>query len=140
VLVETNAYFAVRSDEMTPEAMAAGIGADPTRVMRRGERGADPILPATNAWMLDSGLGRDEPLWRHLQALHLLVEPVTAAIAVLCAGDPAPSLIIVRSFRAGDGEADLGFWLDDSWMAVLRATGAHLDVDEYDHTANYSTK
>jgi hypothetical protein len=62
------------------------------------------------------------------------VAPVSGGIAELCQGEPAAFLRIVRKFfRAGD-QADLGFWLDEPWLAILRQTGAQLDVDEYDYT------
>lgn len=73
------------------------------------------------------------PLWRHLEALRELVAPVSDRIAELCQGEPTAVLQVVREFSPADEEADLGFWLDEPWLAILEQTGARLDVDEYDY-------
>jgi hypothetical protein len=132
--VETRAYFAVRSDELSPEELAARIGLTPSSVMTKAAKGVSPPRPPTNAWELDSGLDLHAPLWQHLEALVALVTPVVARISELCRGEPTASLNIVRRFYP-EGEADLGFWLDEPWLAILRQTGADLDVDEYDYTS-----
>jgi hypothetical protein len=87
-----------------------------------------------NAWKLDSGLGLSAPTWDHLEALCALVTPVSGPIAELCQGEPRASLATVRKFFPALGEASLGLWIDEPWMAILRETGAGLDVDEYDYT------
>ena len=60
--------------------------------------------------------------------------PVSGRISELCQGEPAAFLRVVRKFFAAEEQADLGFWLDEPWLAILRQTGAELDVDEYDFT------
>jgi hypothetical protein len=132
--VETRAYFAVCTDELSPDELTARIGLTPSSVMTKAAKRASPPRPATNAWQLDSGLDRHAPVWEHLEALCVLVTPVTARIAELCRGEPTASLAIVRKFFPAFGEASLGFWLDEPWLAILRQTGAGLDVDEYDYT------
>jgi Domain of unknown function (DUF4279) len=133
--VNTRAYFAVYSVELSPEELTARIGLTPTSVMTKAARRANPPRPATNAWKLDSGLDSHAPVWDHLQALCALVTPVTARIAELCQGEPTASLAIVRKFLPAVGEARLGLWLDEPWLAILWQTGAGLDVDEYDYTS-----
>jgi Domain of unknown function (DUF4279) len=133
--VETRAYFAVRSDELSPEELAARIGATPSSVMTKAAKRVSPPRPATNAWKLDSGLDLDAPLWQHLEALRALVTPVVAQVSELCQGEPTACLQIVRKFYPAADGADLGFWLDEPWLAILRQTGADLDVDEYDYSS-----
>jgi Domain of unknown function (DUF4279) len=136
VQVDTRAYFAVVSDLLSVEVLVARIGAEPTRAVVAGERRAWPPLPAANHWTIDSGLGKAEPLWRHLEALRQRVEPLAAPIGLLCADEPGAALRIVREFQPGDEQADLGFWLDEGWLDLLRRTGAVVDVDEYDYTSS----
>jgi len=135
VRVETRAYFIVFSDELSPEELTARIGITPSSVKTKAAKSASPPRPVTNVWKLDSGLDRQAPTWDHLEALCALVTPVTARISELCEGEPTASLKIVREFYPAVGEARLGFWLDEPWLAILRQTGAHLDVDEYDYTS-----
>jgi Domain of unknown function (DUF4279) len=135
VRVETRAYFIVFSDELSPEDLTARIGLTPSSVMTKAAKRASPPRPVTNAWKLDSGLDRQAPTWDHLEALCALVTPATARISELCGGEPKASLKIVREFFPAVGEARLGFWLGEPWLAILRQTCADLDVDEYDYTS-----
>jgi hypothetical protein len=134
--VQTRVYFAVRSDVLGLEELETRIGMRPTFVTRRASKRIDPPIPSVNAWNVDSALSPSVPLWKHLEALRELIEPVSGRIAELCQGEPTACLQIVREFFPDDGEADLGFWLDEQWLAIISRTGAHLDVDEYDYTAD----
>lgn len=131
--VETRAYFAVHSDVHSPEDLEARIGMSASSVMRKAARHVDPPRPPVNAWNIDSPLGPSAALWEHLEALHEVVAPVSSRIAEICRGEPTACLQIVRKFFPSDGEADLGFRLDEPWLAIIRQTGAHIDVDEYDY-------
>lgn len=131
--VQTRAYFSVTSDELSPHELAARIGMLPSSVMTKASKRLEPPMPTANAWQLDSGLGPAAPLWRHLEALREVVAPLSDRIAELCQGEPTAALQIVRRFSPADEEADLGFWLDELWLAILQQTGAQLDVDEYDY-------
>lgn len=133
--VSTRVYFAVRSDALSPEELAARIGMPPSSVTRKASAHADPPRPAVNAWKVDSPLSASAPLWQHLEALYKVIAPASGAIAEVCRGEPDACLQIVREFFPAGGEADLGFWLDESWLAVIRQTGALIDVDEYDYAA-----
>lgn len=132
--VQTRACFSVTSDELSPHELSARIGMQPSSVMTKASKRLDPPVPTTNAWEIDSGLEPAAPLWRHLEALREVVAPLSDRIAELCQGEPTAVLQIVRKFFPADEEADLGFWLDESWLAILQQTGAQLDVDEYDYT------
>jgi hypothetical protein len=131
--VQTRAYFSVVSDELSPDELSVRIGMQPSSVMTKAGKRLDHPVPKTNAWEIDSGLEPGAPLWRHLEALREVVAPLSDQIAELCQGEPTAVLRIVRKFSPADEEADLGFWLDESWLAILQQTGAQLDVDEYDY-------
>ena len=131
--VQTRAYFAVISDELSPDELTVCLGTQPSSAMEKASKHLDPPVPTANAWQIDSGLDRGAPLWQHLEALHELITPVIDRIAELCKGEPSAFLRIVREFSPADEQADLGFWLDGPWLAILGQTGAQLDVDEYDH-------
>jgi hypothetical protein len=132
--VETRVYFAVASDELSPGQMAEKIGLAPSSILKKASKGLAPMRPATNAWMIDSGLNQTDPLMDHLEALLTLIAPVADTIAELCKGEPIARLEIVREFRPSRGEADMGFALDERWLQVISQTGAFVDIDEYDFT------
>lgn len=132
--VKTRVYFSVGSDSWSPEELEARIGMAPTSVMRKASKRVDPPVPASNAWKLDSTADPFTPLWQHLENLRGSIAPVVGKIADVCRGEPTACLQIVREFRPSDEEADLGFWIDESWLAIIGQTGASLDVDEYDYT------
>ena len=60
--------------------------------------------------------------------------PASGRISEVCPGEPAAFLRVIQKFFRAEDQADLGFWLDEPWLAILRQTGAQLDVDEYDFT------
>jgi hypothetical protein len=134
--VETRVYFAVASDLLSPAQLTDMIGREPSSVRERGSRRADPPIPTTNTWQLDSGLDRRTALPEHLAALLTLIAPALAAIVKLCQGEPIAVLRIVREFYPAHEEADLGFALDHDWVGVISQTGAVVDLDEYDLTAD----
>lgn len=134
--VRTRVYFAVVSDLLTADELAARIGTQPTSVMTKASRQIDPPVPTANAWKIDSGLDPGAPLWQHLEALRELVAPASGRISELCKGEPTAALQIVREFSLSEEQADLGFWHGQPWLAILQQTGAQLDVDEYDFTVD----
>jgi Domain of unknown function (DUF4279) len=139
VQVESRVYFAVASDALNPGQLADKIGLAPSAVSEKAPRRGVPQTPATNSWRLDSGLDRTASVEDHLEALLVLIAPVAASIGELCKGEPVARLEIVREFRPRDGEADLGFALDERWLEVISQTGAFVDIDEYDLTAKASS-
>jgi hypothetical protein len=132
--VQTQVRFDVVSDVLGPEELEVRIGLPPSKVARKASKQPDPPRPAANAWKIDSGLDPGAPLWQHLEALREVVAPVSGKISELCQGEPTAFLRIVRKFFRAEDQADLGFWLDEPWLAILMQTGAQLDVDEYDFT------
>lgn len=108
----------------------------PSSVTRKAAAPAGPPQPAVNAWKIDSPLSASAPLWQHLEALYEVIAPASGAIAEVCRGEPQACLQIVREFFLAGDEADLGFWLDEPWLAIIRQTGALIDIDEYDYTAS----
>lgn len=134
--VSTRVSFAVRSDGLSPEELQARIGLPPSSAVRKGARLADPPRPSVNAWKIDSPLSPSAPLWQHLEALYKAIAPAVDAISDVCRAEPRACLQIVREFSPADDKADLGFWIDEPWLAVIRQTGAVIDVDEYDYTTS----
>lgn len=132
--VQTQVHFDVVSDALSPEELEARIGMPPSSIMRKASKHLDPPRPTANAWEIGSGLDPGAPLWQHLESLREVVAPACGRIAELCQGEPTAFLRIVRKFFQAEDQADLGFWLDEPWLAILRQTGAQLDVDEYDFT------
>ena len=108
----------------------------PSSVMTKASKRLDPPAPVANAWELDSGLTQDAPAWQHLEALRERITPATSRISQLCQEEPIAVLQVVRKFSPSDEQADLGFWLDEPWLAILQQTRAQLDVDEYDFTVD----
>ncbi|GAA2820021.1 DUF4279 domain-containing protein [Streptomyces showdoensis] len=150
-------YFALSSRRITPQEIteALGIAPDETRVHNPRRLPADPAQPFRQSWKVvcrEPGLRVDEQIAHVLDRLR----PQTARIAELMkrfnAGDDDPDqglearLEVVRYFNDTEqqGEAVLpddqdepnlfGWWLDREAIAFLAATGAYLDVDEYDLT------
>jgi hypothetical protein len=135
--VRTRVCFAVRSTVLTPEDLQARIGMSPSSVTRKAARDVAPPRPAVNAWKIDSPLSPSAPLWQHMEALRELIAPASGKISAICQGEPAACLQIIREFFPADDEADLGFWLDEPWLAIIRQTSAVVDVDEYDYCAGH---
>ncbi len=134
--VETRVYFAVASDELSPEQMTDRIGLTPSSTTVTATRKSTPPIPVTNTWKLESGLDSGTQLNDHLDALLTIVAPLAGRISDLCKnGEAVAWLEIVRKFGASPEDADLGFVLDSRWLEVLRQTGAFVDVDEYDFIA-----
>lgn len=131
--VETSVYFAVYSDVLGPEEMQSRIGAPPAPGARKAPRPTDPPVPVASAWKVASSLNPSAPLRQHLEDLRVAVAPVSGKIAEVCRREATACLHIVREFYPDTAEAELGFWLDDRWLAIISQTGARLDVDEYDY-------
>ncbi|MEV0648275.1 DUF4279 domain-containing protein [Phytomonospora sp. NPDC050363] len=143
-------YFAIKSETMPATEITARLGVEPDRFSVRGSRRADPPVPVCHSWQVrcdERGLRVDEQIDRVLARL----TPVTAKIAELCRepDEVAAVLEVVRFFEDEDGEDPkpqpaeenlvripdqhlLGWVLDRRVIEFLAATGAFLDVDEYD--------
>ncbi|MFB6523085.1 DUF4279 domain-containing protein [Streptomyces sp. NPDC056401] len=150
-------YFALTSRRITAQEITEALGIEPdeTRVHNPRRLPVDPAKPFSQSWMVvcrEPGLCVDEQVAHVLERLR----PQTERIAELMqqfnrvedeeeAGLEA-RLEVVRYFNddeqrdeAGQprerGERNLFGWaLDREAIAFLAATGAYLDVDEYDMT------
>ena len=123
------AYFAVRSASLDAAAIAARIGIAPDEIGVKDSR--RPGVPKYHAWKLCSSYGRrvDDQIAELMPRL----APARAAIAALVAEGHPASLQVVRYFGADDGEPGIVGWhLERAVIEFLAATGAEIDVDEYD--------
>ncbi|MCX5308148.1 DUF4279 domain-containing protein [Streptomyces sp. NBC_00160] len=147
--IDQYVYFALSSELTSAQEMTARLGVEPDETTVRGSRTIQPAIPVCHRWKTvcrEPSLRVDEQmacvlnrLRPHTDRIVELVgqlgqEPDTGNVAVL---------EIVRYFRdAGEpGQADLagkpnlfGWGLDRGALEFLAATGAVLDVDEYDMT------
>ncbi|MFF4424667.1 DUF4279 domain-containing protein [Streptomyces sp. NPDC001549] len=145
-------YFALSSERTSAQEMTARLGMEPDETTVRASRIIRPAIPVCHSWKIvcrEPGLRVDE------QVAHVLdrLRPHTDRIAELArqlSQEPEPGhaavLEIVRYFRDADepgkaGQADptgkpglFGWHLDRDALDFLAATGAVLDVDEYDMT------
>ncbi|MGS2645445.1 DUF4279 domain-containing protein [Streptosporangium sp. G12] len=150
-------YFALFSRYTSAEEMARWLGVEPDEVTVRGGRGAEPVRPVSHSWKIvcrEPDLRVDEQVSRVLDRLR----PHTGRIAELAgrlrAEDAEHGGAVFEVVRRLDGhEGDpprslsntvdpgsprepnlLGWHLDLDVLRFLTATGAALDVDEYDMT------
>ncbi|MFD6654447.1 DUF4279 domain-containing protein [Streptomyces parvus] len=142
-------YFALSSRRITAQEITdlLGIEPDETRVVNPRRLPADPAKPFCQVWQVvcrEPGLHVDEQIARVLSRLR----PITDRIAELMKqfntaedeGEPGleARLEVVRYFNDEQqerGEHNLFGWaLDREAIVFLAATGAYLDVDEYDMT------
>ncbi|MEU6493855.1 DUF4279 domain-containing protein [Streptomyces sp. NPDC046984] len=143
-------YFALSSSRTTAQEMTAWLGIEPDETTVRGSRRADsPPLPVTHRWKVvcrEPGLSVDELVARVLDRLGPHTDRIAELAARLAAEDEeygSAVLEVVRYFN--DDEAThgaaatvqpnlFGWHLDPDVLRFLAATGAALDVDEYDMT------
>lgn len=150
------AYFALFSRSTSATEMAAILGLEPDETTVRGSRRTEPkSIPVQHRWKIvcrEPGLRVDEQVARIIERL----TPHTAAIAALASRlhtedeESGAVLEVVRYFNdqeaeqhdrsATIGEAPnlFGWHLDREVLNFLQATGAVLDVDEYDMTPDYA--
>lgn len=136
--------------------MAAILGLEPDETTVRGSRIAGPnAIPVLHRWKIvcrEPALRVDEQITRVLERL----APHTATIAALASRldhvEPGPTAVleVVRCFndqeteqhRRSDAAAEapnlFGWHLGREVLDFLQATGAVLDVDEYDMTPDYA--
>jgi hypothetical protein len=137
------AYFALFSQHISADDMTSQLGITPDKVTVRGSRFTEPaVVPVDHSWMIecrDPGLRVDEQITRVLDRL----QPHTDRICDLTrhlASTGGAVLHVVRYFNDTDqaqpGAAEapnlFGWHLDRKILDFLSATGAELDVDEYD--------
>jgi hypothetical protein len=143
VQVDQYAYFALSSRSTSATEMTAVLGLEPDEFAIRGSRVTGPrAIPVLHRWKIvcrEPGLCVDQQIARILERL----APHTAAIAALAERlddeEPGPAAVleVVRYFNRQAGPEDpnlLGWHLGRDVLDFLQATGAVLDVDEYDMT------
>ncbi|MDX3099064.1 DUF4279 domain-containing protein [Streptomyces sp. ME19-03-3] len=142
------AYFALFSQHISADEMTSQLGITPDEVSVRGSRFTAPRpIPVSHRWMAvcrEPSLCVDEQITRILDRL----QPHTDRIADLAnrlAGNGGGAVLqVVRYFNDTDQDQPntsdapnlFGWHLDRNVLDFLIATGAELDVDEYDMTGD----
>ncbi|MFC7220765.1 DUF4279 domain-containing protein [Streptomyces polyrhachis] len=156
--VDQYAYFALSSYETSAAEMTAVLGLEPDEKVIRGSHTLEPnALPTTHRWKVvcrKPGLSVDEQIARVVERLTPHADAIAALARRLDAEGPqGPSAVlqVVRCFSTGSDQQDqprstdattdppnlFGWHLGRDTLDFLHATGAVLDVDEYDLTRNY---
>ncbi|MFJ4185153.1 DUF4279 domain-containing protein [Kitasatospora sp. NPDC089509] len=140
-------YFVLSSECTAADEITALLGIEPDETAVRGSRSTSPVvLPRCHRWKIvcnERGLRVDDQIACVIERLR----PHTAAIARLT-GRPdsdespwTPVLQVVRYFNddfeeepapASDEINLFGWHLDRDVLDFLLATGAEVDIDEYD--------
>lgn len=147
-------YFALFSRHTSAEEMARWLGIEPDETTVRGSRHTEPVRPISHKWAIvcrEPDLRVDEQVSRVLDRLR----PHTDRIAELAErlrtereGHGGAVLQVVRYLNGHEESPSsdamypespqepnpLGWHLDRDVLDFLTATGATLDVDEYDMT------
>ncbi|MFE5207197.1 DUF4279 domain-containing protein [Streptomyces sp. NPDC056600] len=141
------AYFALFSRHTSADAMTSRLGITPDEVRVRGSRCTEPaVLPVEHSWMIvcrEPGLRVDEQITRILDRLRPHSDRVRDLTRQLAGTGGGAVLQVVRHFDgagqdppgATDDPDIFGWHLDRGVLDFLSATGAELDVDEYDMTS-----
>ena len=159
MLVNQYVYFALFSRDTSAAEITAILGLEPDETRVRGSRMPEPdAIPVFHCWKVvcrEPGLRVDEQVARILERLAPHTEAIAALARRLDAEDRQGSgaaLEIVRHFNDEAGRKDhplrrdaqagapdlLGWHLSREVLEFLHATGAVLDVDEYDLTPDYA--
>ncbi|MEU1481230.1 DUF4279 domain-containing protein [Streptomyces sp. NPDC005760] len=138
------AYFALFSRHISADEMTSQLDITPDEVSVRGSRFTEPTaVPVNHSWMIacrEPGLRVDEQITRILDRLQPYEDRIRDLTQRLARTGGGAVLHIVRYFNDADpahpGTADapniFGWHLDREVLDFLSATGAELDVDEYD--------
>ncbi|NGO75747.1 DUF4279 domain-containing protein [Streptomyces sp. YC504] len=140
-------YFALVSARTTAQEMTDWLGIEPDEIVARGLRDPSIPLPASHRWKIvcrKPGLRVDEQIDRVVDRLRQRTGRIAELLVRLNAeeeGGTSAVLQVVRYFTAeepatltSDHPNLFGWHLDPEVLAFLAATGATLDVDEYDMT------
>ncbi|MCX5008846.1 DUF4279 domain-containing protein [Streptomyces sp. NBC_00638] len=144
-------YFALTSHRTSAQQITEWLGIEPDETTVRGSRSAEsPTVPVAHRWKIvcrDPGLRVDEQVGRVLERLRPHTDRIAEVAARLAAEDEEGSaavLQVVRCFNdedtpdadAPDRPDPFGWHLDRDALRFLTVTGAALDVDEYDMSAD----
>lgn len=137
-------YFALFSRHTPADAMTSRLGITPDEVTVRGSRLTEPTaVPVDHSWKVvcrEPGLRVDEQITRILDRLEPHRDRIGDLTRHLARTGGGAVLQIVRYFdatgQARPGAVDapslFGWHLDRETLDFLSATGAGLDIDEYD--------
>lgn len=140
------AYFALFSQHTSADDMTSQLGITPDEVTVRGSRFTEPaVVPVHHSWRVvcrEPGLRVDEQITRILDRLQPHTGCICDLTRHLARTGGGAVLHIVRYFHdtdqaqpdAADAPNLLGWHLDRKVLDFLSATGAELDIDEYDMT------
>ncbi|WHT21448.1 DUF4279 domain-containing protein [Crossiella sp. CA-258035] len=126
-------YFALKSTKLSAAQIADRLRMPPDEVMVMGSRDPERVRPRCHSWEIvrRSDESVDEQLEHIVDRLRPVREPL---IALVAEGNVVPVMQVVRYFRDDeDRHTPLGWHLDLPVLEFLVATGAELDVDEYDY-------
>lgn len=138
------AYFALFSRHVSASDMTSQLGITPDEVSVRGSRLTEPaVVPVHHSWRVvcrDPGLRVDEQITRVLDRLRPHTDRISDLAGRLAGTGGGAVLHVVRYFndtddaRSGADDAPnlFGWHLGRKVLDFLSATGAELDVDEYD--------
>lgn len=145
-------YFALSSERTTAQEMTGLLGIQPDETKVRGSRIVQPAIPVCHRWKVvcrEPGLRVDEQIAHVLDRLRPHTDRI-ASLARRLGEEPgagrAATLQVVRYFRKADEPSKdsqlraeeepnlFGWHLDQEVLDFLAATGALLDIDEYDLT------
>ncbi|MER6272517.1 DUF4279 domain-containing protein [Streptomyces sp900105755] len=145
------AYFALFSQHTSADDMTSQLGITPDEVTVRGSRFTEPtVVPVNHSWMIvcrESSLRVDEQITRVLDRLQPHTDRIGDLTGQLARTGGGALLQLVRYFNdTGQTYPDtdapnlLGWHLDRKVLDFLSATGAELDIDEYDMSGAADTK
>ncbi|MFH9425715.1 DUF4279 domain-containing protein [Streptomyces sp. NPDC017529] len=146
------AYFALFSQHTSADDMSFQLGMTPDEVTVRGSRFTEPtVVPVDHSWMVvcrEPGLRVDEQITRVLDRLQPHTDRIRDLTRQLARTGGGGVLQIVRYFNdtdqaqpgAVDAPALFGWHLDRKVLDFLSATGAELDIDEYDMAGAEDTR
>ncbi|MFI9542689.1 DUF4279 domain-containing protein [Streptomyces sp. NPDC052016] len=138
------AYFALFSQHTSADDMTSQLGIAADEATVRGSRITEPaVVPVDHSWMVicrEPGLRVDEQITCILDRLQPHTDRISNLISHLANTGGGAVLQVVRYFNdtdqtqpdAADAPNLFGWHLDRKVLDFLIATGAELDVDEYD--------
>ncbi|WP_326642291.1 DUF4279 domain-containing protein [Streptosporangium sp. NBC_01755] len=150
-------YFALFSQRISAEEIATWLGIAPDEITIRGSRRTAPAIPVSHSWKIvcrEPGLSVDEQISRVLDRLRPHTDRIAELAERLRAENEEHAGAVLEVVRyLNDDEEDpqlnpsdtrppappdepnlLGWHLDRDVLDFLTATGAALDIDEYDLT------
>lgn len=144
-------YFALRSESISAEGIAAQLHMQPDEAINRGPRSGPHSYPRRHhVWRIVERTA--EPVDEQLRRIVGRLNPIRNELIAFVRDEPVEATMqVVRYFNDPDGEEDdapatgadgltrlggqhqlLGWNLDSAVLAFLRSVSADLDVDEYD--------